>query len=75
MMAKLNTYRFQLQIDVIQGGFLLQYPHKEEGTPQINFGGETPYVQYHEIFTSQQKLSKKIKEVLDEITSEDEAPQ
>lgn len=69
-MSKLDEHYFSLSIDVVKGGFILNYPKLLSDA-----GIEIRYVQTREIFTSQQKLSKKIKEVLDEITNEADTAQ
>lgn len=69
-MSKLDQHYFSLSIDVVKGGFILNYPK-----PLTDANVQIGYTQTREIFTSQQKLSKKIKEVLDEITNEADTAQ
>jgi hypothetical protein len=71
-MSKLDEHYFQISIDIMQGGFILNYPKSVTGK---DVGNSLGYMQAREIFTSQQKLSKKIKEVLDEITNEADTAQ
>lgn len=69
--ASLANHYFHLNVEVITGGFILSFP-KQLNNEHDPLG----YTQVREIFTSQQKLSKKIKEVLDELTKDaDEAPE
>jgi hypothetical protein len=68
MAIDLKQYHIHIGVRVLEGGFILSYPEKIKPD-------DGHFTQVDEIFTSQQKLSKKIKEVLDSITSEDETPQ
>ena len=69
-MSKLDNFHFSINVEVVNGGFILNYPKQV-----ITANRETSFNYVREIFTSQQKLSKKIKEVLDEITNEADTAQ
>lgn len=57
----MNKYHLSVNIEILDGGFVLSYPQIEDGV-------EHPFIA-REVFTSQSKLIKKMKEVLDQLAT------
>jgi hypothetical protein len=65
----LQTVEIQVKIDIVRGGFVLTYPHV---IPSLVDGSETMF-ERKEVFTSANKMKKRIAEVLDSFKLTDEA--
>ena len=63
-----NTLELQVKIDIVRGGFVLTYPHV---ITSIADGSETVY-ERKEVFTSANKMKKRISEVLEQFKLTDE---
>lgn len=65
----LQTVEIQVKIDIVRGGFVLTYPHV---ISSLVDGSETMF-ERKEVFTSANKMKKRIAEVLDSFKLTDEA--
>lgn len=63
-----NTLELQVKIDIVRGGFVLTYPHV---ITSVADGSETVY-ERKEVFTSANKMKKRISEVLEQFKLTDE---
>lgn len=58
----MDEYGFNINLEVVKGGFILTYPKVEAVTPNCTY-------MVREIFSSPRKLQVKIKEVLSDLSS------
>jgi hypothetical protein len=67
-MNNLNTQNLQVTIDIVRGGFVLTYPYV---ITSVVDGSETLF-ERKEVFTSSNKMKKRISEVLESFKLTDE---
>ena len=65
----LNKLELQVKIDIVRGGFVLTYPHV---ISSVVDGSESVF-ERKEVFTSANKMKKRIAEVLESFKLTDEA--
>jgi hypothetical protein len=58
----MNEYGMQLTIEVVKGGFILQYP------TQVPNASQEEWVTAREVFVSPRKLNQKVKEVIESVS-------
>ena len=64
----INTLDLQVKIDIVRGGFVLTYPHVV--TSVVN--GSEEVFERKEVFTSANKMKKRLSEVLEQFKLTDE---
>lgn len=59
----MSNIRIPITIEVVKGGFVLTYPSPSKESSVFNYSMEC------EVFTSQRKLTQKLKDVLDTLST------